>query len=56
VARLRPNASLHENRILVIPDFIANMGGVICASVEYHGGMQTQRFQTIEEKIRTKVN
>ncbi|HEX9787470.1 MAG TPA: glutamate dehydrogenase, partial [Candidatus Binatia bacterium] len=27
---------LHEKSTLVIPDFIANAGGVICASVEYH--------------------
>ena len=43
---------LHEKQILVLPDFIANAGGVICAAVEYHGGTQTLAFQTIEEKIR----
>jgi glutamate dehydrogenase/leucine dehydrogenase len=43
---------LHEKGTLVVPDFIANAGGVICASVEYHGGTQTQAFETIEEKIR----
>jgi glutamate dehydrogenase (NAD(P)+) len=42
---------LHEKGVLVLPDFIANAGGVICASVEYHGGTQTQAFQNIEEKI-----
>ena len=42
---------LHEKGTLVIPDFIANAGGVICASVEYHGGTETQAFATIEEKI-----
>jgi len=42
---------LHEKGTLVIPDFIANAGGVICASVEYHGGTQSLAFQTIEEKI-----
>ena len=31
---------LHKAGTLVIPDFIANAGGVICASVEYHGGTQ----------------
>jgi glutamate dehydrogenase/leucine dehydrogenase len=39
----------------VVPDFIANAGGVICASVEYHGGTQSQAFQTIEEKIRANT-
>jgi glutamate dehydrogenase/leucine dehydrogenase len=43
---------LHEKGVLVLPDFIANAGGVICAAVEYHGGTQSQAFQTIEDKIR----
>jgi glutamate dehydrogenase (NAD(P)+) len=46
---------LHERGTLIIPDFIANAGGVICASVEYHGGTQTQALSTIEEKIRTNT-
>lgn len=46
---------LHEKGTLVIPDFIANAGGVICASVEYHGGTQAQSLQTIEEKIRANT-
>ena len=36
---------------LVLPDFIANAGGVICASVEYHGGTESQALRTIAEKI-----
>ena len=43
---------LHGRGILSVPDFVANAGGVICASVEYHGGTQKQAFETIEEKIR----
>jgi len=46
---------LAERGILSVPDFIANAGGVICAAVEYHGGTQSQAFQTIEEKIRTNT-
>ncbi len=38
--------------MLSIPDFIANAGGVICASVEYHGGSESLAFAAIEEKIR----
>lgn len=45
-------ARLQERGILSLPDFIANAGGVICASVEYHGGTQTAAFATIEEKLR----
>jgi len=43
---------LAERGILVIPDFIANAGGVICAAVEYHGGSESQALTTIEERIR----
>lgn len=43
---------LHDRGTLILPDFIANAGGVICASVEYHGGTQAQALDTIEEKIR----
>ena len=43
---------LHARGVLVIPDFIANAGGVICASVEYRGGTESQAMATIAEKIR----
>lgn len=43
---------LHKRGVIVVPDFIANAGGVICAAVEYHGGTQSMAFQTIEEKIQ----
>jgi glutamate dehydrogenase (NAD(P)+)/glutamate dehydrogenase (NADP+) len=43
---------LHDRHVVVVPDFIANAGGVICAAVEYRGGTQTMAFQMIEEKIR----
>ncbi|MDZ8052533.1 MAG: Glu/Leu/Phe/Val family dehydrogenase [Aulosira sp. ZfuVER01] len=42
----------HQRNILVIPDFIANAGGVICGAVEYRGGSLADAFQTISEKIR----
>jgi glutamate dehydrogenase (NAD(P)+) len=44
--------ALHERGVLVIPDFIANAGGVICAAVEYRGGTQSGAFQEIDDKIR----
>lgn len=37
--------------VLVVPDFIANAGGVICAAVEYHGGSEAVAFAEITEKI-----
>src|SRR3989304_2731758 len=42
---------LHDRGILVIPDFVANAGGVITASVEYHGGWETQAFDRIKSTI-----
>ena len=45
-------AILHARGVLSLPDFIANAGGVICATVEYQGGTESQVFDTIEEKIR----
>jgi glutamate dehydrogenase (NAD(P)+) len=43
---------LHQRGILVVPDFIANAGGVICAAVEYHGGTESSAFEQIAQKIR----
>lgn len=48
-------AILHERGIVVVPDFIANAGGVICASVEYHQGAEAMAFQQIEHKIRANT-
>jgi glutamate dehydrogenase (NAD(P)+) len=47
--------ALHERGVLVIPDFIANAGGVICASTEYHGGTERTAFDHIDERIRTNT-
>jgi glutamate dehydrogenase (NAD(P)+) len=44
-----------DHRILTVPDFIANAGGVICAAIEYHGGTQAQAFAAIEERIRANT-
>lgn len=48
-------AALAARGILVLPDFIANAGGVICAAVEYHGGTETAAFAVIDEKIRANT-
>lgn len=42
---------LAQSGVLVIPDFIANAGGVICAAVEYAQGTEHDAMRTIEEKI-----
>jgi glutamate dehydrogenase/leucine dehydrogenase len=46
---------LHDRGVLVVPDFIANAGGVICASVEYRGGTRQGAFDHIDERIRTNT-
>jgi len=48
-------ARLHERGVLVVPDFIANAGGVICAAVEYRGGTEEDAFEQIAERIRTNT-
>lgn len=42
---------LHDRGILVVPDFIANAGGVITAAVEYRGGTESEVFDVIKEKV-----
>ncbi len=46
---------LHQKGVLVVPDFIANAGGVICAAMEYRGASQAQAFAVIEEKLRANT-
>jgi glutamate dehydrogenase (NAD(P)+) len=47
--------ALHARGVLVVPDFIANAGGVICASIEYQGGTQRAAFDSIDERIRVNT-
>ncbi|MCK9377529.1 MAG: Glu/Leu/Phe/Val dehydrogenase [Syntrophobacterales bacterium] len=46
---------LHEKGILVVPDFIANSGGVICAAMEYRGKIESEAMEVIEKKVRTNT-
>ncbi len=54
-ATLAAERLLHERGQLVLPDFIANAGGVICAAMEYAKASEAAAFQTIEEKIRANL-
>lgn len=47
--------ALHDRGVLVIPDFIANAGGVICAAMEYQGATESGAFAAIEERIRANT-
>lgn len=48
--------ALHERGVLLLPDFIANAGGVICAVAEYHGGSRRAAFEAIDEKLRANTH
>jgi glutamate dehydrogenase (NAD(P)+) len=47
--------ALADRGVLVLPDFIANAGGVICAAVEYRGGTEGAALAFIDEKIRANT-
>jgi glutamate dehydrogenase (NAD(P)+) len=42
---------LHQKGILVVPDFVANAGGVISSYVEYKGGTPEEMFKMVESKV-----
>ncbi|MDH5492795.1 MAG: Glu/Leu/Phe/Val dehydrogenase [Myxococcales bacterium] len=48
---LEAETSLRARGVLVIPDFIANAGGVICAAAEVAGLGEKHALASIEEKI-----
>ena len=48
-------AMLEARGVLILPDFVVNAGGVICAAAEYHGGSETTAFAAIDEKIRRNI-
>ena len=47
--------ALAARGVLVLPDFIANAGGVICAAIEYRGGTEAAALALIAEKIRANT-
>ena len=51
-ATVRAEELLHSRGVLVIPDFIANAGGVIMAAMEYGGKIAQEAFSAISERIR----
>ena len=42
---------LAEKGVLIIPDFVANAGGVISSYAEYKGFSEKKMFKIVEEKI-----
>lgn len=47
---------LYNRGIMVIPDFIANAGGVIMAAMEFARRTSQEAFRAIEDKIRRNVD
>lgn len=43
--------ALHKKGIMIVPDFIANAGGVISSYAEYKGYSSKKMFALVEEKI-----
>jgi len=43
---------LHKRGVLIVPDVVANAGGVISSYVEYINETQEQMFKLVEEKIK----
>ncbi len=46
---------LHRKGVLVVPDFVANAGGVISSYAEYKGKNPDQMFKLVEKKIRVNT-
>jgi glutamate dehydrogenase/leucine dehydrogenase len=47
---------LHKKDVLIVPDIIANAGGVISSYAEYKGFDAAKMFKLVEEKIVPNVN
>lgn len=48
--------SLHRRGVTIVPDFVANAGGVICAAMEYHGATRSAAFAAIAEKVHANTD
>jgi len=46
---------LHKRGVLVVPDFVANAGGVISSYAEYNGHNPKKMFELVEQKIKRNV-
>ena len=43
---------LFKKGIIIVPDFVANAGGVISSYAEYRGCNPKQMFEMVEKKVR----
>ncbi|MEK7610556.1 MAG: Glu/Leu/Phe/Val dehydrogenase [Patescibacteria group bacterium] len=49
-------ATLHQNGILIVPDIVANAGGVISSYAEYRGWNEKKMFQLVKQKITVSTS
>lgn len=54
-ATAKAEQMLYNKGILVVPDFIANAGGVIMAAMEYAGKSAPEAFANIDDRIRSNT-
>ncbi len=47
---------MHQRGIMVVPDVIANSGGVICAATEYQGLSESDAFKRVEATIERNTD
>jgi len=47
---------IHKKGIVVVPDFVANAGGVISSYVEHTGGSEKEMFRLVEKKIKENTH
>lgn len=47
---------LHKKGVLIIPDFVANAGGVISSYVEYKNGTVKKMWSLVEKKVVANTN
>jgi len=47
--------ALAARGVVIVPDFIANAGGVICAAMEHAGATRAAAFDAISEKVRANT-
>ena len=47
--------ALVKRGLVIVPDFVANAGGVISSYVEFIGGTEKEMFKTVHDKITTNT-
>jgi glutamate dehydrogenase (NAD(P)+) len=47
---------MHKRGIMIVPDVIANCGGVICAATEYQGLSESDAFKRVEATVKSNTD